>query len=178
MLQEALAERRESLLDTGAEVVQRADARTRARAGTTSRATRSSGCSPSRQAALVAEHVQQREVGEALALEERLEVNAEVALPGEAVMVAQEPQLAAVRDQAPQVVVGPIQEVLDQAMRAHPCGAGHLLGAVVQRHACAEEMDGHAAPAVRKGVVAGAAAMAQSPPPSGTWRVRAATSRP
>ena len=73
---------------------------------------------------LVAQQPEQGEVGVDLAVHHRFEVELHVRLAGQAGVVAEDPQPAAVGQEAPEVVVRPVQELLDQAVRAGPAGPG------------------------------------------------------
>ena len=68
--------------------------------------------------ALVADQPQQGEVGVELALHHRFQVKLHVGGAGQADVVAQDAQAQAVADDAPQMVVGAVEELLQQAVRA------------------------------------------------------------
>ena len=103
-------------------------------------------------AALVAEHPEHREVGVELALEDRLQVDLHVGLPGQAPVVPEDAQEAAVGDESPQVLVGAVQKLLHQAVRACLRRSGHAARAPVQLHPGAHEVDGRLSPEVAHGV--------------------------
>lgn len=68
--------------------------------------------------ALVTHQPQQRKVGVEFAAHHRLQVELDVGGAGEADVVAQHAQAQAVAEKAPQVVIGAIEELLQQAVRA------------------------------------------------------------
>jgi hypothetical protein len=91
-------------------------------------------------AGLVAQPPQQCEVGVDLAVEHRLEVELDERLPGQADVVPQDAELQAVADEAPQVGLGAVQELLHQAVRAGFLAPGRL-DPLVQVLAEADEVD-------------------------------------
>src|SRR5690606_30626367 len=60
-------------------------------------------------------------------------------------------QAQAVRDEAPEVLVAAVQQLLHEAVRALARGARDAGGTAVEIRAEADEMDGRAVPAVRDG---------------------------
>ncbi len=99
-------------------------------------------------AAGVANLPEQREVGEHLAVEHALQIELDVGLADEGRGVPQQPQRKAVGDQAPQMILGPVEQLLEQGVRGLFRRAAHIWGAAVQRHAGAEQVDGGALPLV------------------------------
>ena len=85
---------------------------------------------------------EQHEVGVDLAREHRLEIEFEPGLTGEGLVVPQDAQAEAVRDDGPQVGVAAVQEFLHQPVRVGGRRAALSGGAAVEREAAAEEVDG------------------------------------
>ena len=73
-------------------------------------------------ARLVAEQPEQGEVGVDLARHHRFEVELDKGLAGQAGVVAQDAQAQAVGDEPPEMLVGAVEELLDQAVRAGAVG--------------------------------------------------------
>lgn len=94
---------------------------------------------------------EQGEVGEQFVIENLLEVELEVGLAGERVVVAQQAQDEAIRDDAPEVLVGVVEQLLHEAVRAGAGGAGEAAAAGVEVDAAADEVDRHGAPLVGDG---------------------------
>ena len=92
----------------------------------------------------MAEHPEQREVGEDLAVHHRLEVELDVRLAGQGGVVAEDPQPAAVGQEGPEVVVRAVQELLDQPVRA-----GRLPAPAVEVDAESDQVDRGLLPGVR-----------------------------
>ena len=125
MRQESAAEGRDGGLDAAAELVEGAGA---FGAGGGEPAFQPAVVPPARgglEAGLVGEHPEEDEVGVDLALEEGLEVELDVGLAGEADVVAQEAQDAAVAHDPPEPGVVAVQEFLDEGVRAGAGGTGH-----------------------------------------------------
>ena len=72
----------------------------------------------------MAQEPEQGEVGVDLAGHHRFEVELDVGLAGQAGVVAQDAQAAPVGEEAPEVVIRLVQELLDEAVRAGAAGAG------------------------------------------------------
>lgn len=83
-------------------------------------------------AGLVTEEPEQHEVRVDLAVHHRFEVELHVGLPREARVVAQDAQAQSVGEEAPEVPLGAVQELLDETVRADPCGASDSGSALVQ----------------------------------------------
>ena len=92
-------------------------------------------------AALVADQPEEAELGVLLAVHDRLEVELDAGLAGQAVVVADEAQGRTVGDEAPEVVVGAVEEVLDQAVGRDSRGAGDARGAAAEVDAPADQVD-------------------------------------
>jgi hypothetical protein len=149
VLQEARAERLDRLLHPLAQPVQRADALVpRAlEPGLQPALGRLLRLDPT----LVADQPEEAEVGEELPLHDGLEIELDVRLPGEAVVVAEEAQDAAVGDERPEVLVGPVQELLHQAVRRRPRRARHALRLPVDGEVGTDQVDRRAIPLVGDG---------------------------
>ena len=85
---------------------------------------------------------EQHEIGVDLAREHRFEIEFEPGLAGEGLVVPQDAQAEAVRDDGPQVGVAAVEEFLHQPVRVGGRRAALSGGAAVQREAAAEEVDG------------------------------------
>ena len=103
-------------------------------------------------AGLVAEQPEQHEVGVQLAVHHRLQVELHVGLPGQGGVVAQQSQHPAIGDDPPEVVVGAIEQLLHQAVRAGTGGTLDAGAAAVQRDVAADQMDRRVVPAVGDGI--------------------------
>ena len=138
--QEPGAEDGDGLLDAVAELVERPLALVRGEAAPLFQV---AGCGAAvaldREAGLVADQVEQHEVGEQLAVEDRLQVELDVGGADQRGRVAQQPQRGAVGQDRPQVGVVPVEQFLQHGLR----GAGaDVRGLVVQVGAPAEQVDG------------------------------------
>ena len=105
------------------------------------------------EAALVADHPQDGEVGEDLAGEHRFEVELDVGGSGQAGVVPKEAEAPAVRQDRPEVVIGAVEELLDHGGRGGGGGAGDAFGASVEVDVGAEEVDGDRSPKMRDRVL-------------------------
>jgi len=99
-------------------------------------------------ARLVAEKPEQDEIGIDLALHHRLEVEFNPGLAGEADIVAQDAQPAAVGEKGPEPVVGAVEQLLHHAVGRAAAGSGHSGAAPVEVDAPADEMNGQVLPGV------------------------------
>ena len=87
-------------------------------------------------------------IGERLALEDGFEVKLHERLPRHAHVVADEPELAAVGDDAPEGALVAIEPFLDERMGGGAGRAGDARGAAVERHVHADQVDRHVVPLV------------------------------
>src|SRR5260370_23659070 len=97
---------------------------------------------------LVTEQPQQHKIGVHLAVHHGFRVKFDVGLAGKAHIVAQDAQPQSIRDKAPEVSVGAVQEFLYEAMRAAAEGSGSSPRVVIEFNLEADEMDGRILPAV------------------------------
>ena len=95
------------------------------------------------EAGAVAAQPQQREVREGVAVKDLRKVELDVGLAGERCVVAQQAQHFAVGDDAPQVRVGAVEELLQQAVGGSLRGARQPGGESVDRGSPAHEMQRH-----------------------------------
>ena len=127
---------------------------------------------------LVADQVEQHEVGEQLAVEDRLQVELDVGGAGQRGRVAQHPQRGAVGQDRPQVGVVAVEQFLEHGLRG---AGGDLRGLVVQVGAPAEQVDrdvpGLVADREALAVDLEAAAAVRWPKPSSRSRMRSHRSR-
>jgi hypothetical protein len=100
----------------------------------------------------VAEEPEEREVGVDLAVHHSREVELDVGLAGEALVVAEDAEAEAVREEAPEVALVPVQELLYEAVGAGPRCARDALGGPVEVDVAAQEVDGGVLPDVGDGV--------------------------
>ena len=91
-----------------------------------------------REPGLVADQVEQHEVGEQLAVEDRLQVELDVGGADQRGRVAQQPQRRAVGQDRPQVGVVAVEQFLEHGLRG---AGGDVRGLVVQVGAPAEQVD-------------------------------------
>ena len=87
-------------------------------------------------------------ISERLALEHGLQVELHERLSRHADVVADEPELAAIGDDAPEGILAAVQPFLDERMRGRAAGARHARGAAVERHVHADQMDRNVVPLV------------------------------
>ena len=99
---------------------------------------------------------EQDEVGIDLAGEHGFEVELEEGLAREGLVVAQDAQAQAVRDDGPEVAGAAVQELLHQAVRIDGGGPAHTGGAAVEAQATADEVHRHGAEEAADGVGAAA----------------------
>lgn len=92
-------------------------------------------------ARLMADEPQEREVRIDLAVHHRLEVELEVGLTGKARVVAEEAESETVRDEAPDAVAAPVQELLHESVQARPRGVGDTTRRPIEIDAAADEVD-------------------------------------
>ena len=108
-------------------------------------ARRGRGALVDREAGNVQQPVEQHELAEQLAVKDGFQVELDVGRRGERARVAQQPQLAAVGDHAPQVGLGAVQAFLHQRLRGHGArSAGPLVQVGVPRG----QVHRHVVPAV------------------------------
>jgi len=81
---------------------------------------------------LVAKEPEQDEIGIDLAAHHRLEIKLDPGLAGEADVVAEDAQPAAVGEQGPEPVLGAVEQLLNHAVRRAAAGAGNTGGAPVE----------------------------------------------
>ena len=98
--------------------------------------------------ALVGDEPEEREVGVGLAVEDRLEVELDVGLPGERRVVAQDAQGQAVRDEAPETFRGAVEKLLDEPVRRLAGSTGDTLRPPIKGDPTADEMDRDGVPGV------------------------------
>ncbi len=101
---------------------------------------------------LVAQEPEQREVGVDLAGHHGFEVEFDKGLASQARVVAQDSQAAAVGEKAPEVIVGLVEELLDQAVGARPGGTGGAGLATTEVDAEADQVNERVLPVVRDSV--------------------------
>ena len=102
----------------------------------------------------MASHPQDGEVGEDLAVEHRFQVELDVGRTRETGVVPKEAQSAAVRQDGPQIVIGTVEQFLNQGMRSGGGGTGDAFGPPVEFDVRAQQMDRDRSPYVGDGVVA------------------------
>ena len=135
------AEDGDGLLDAVAELIERPLALLRGEpAPLLQVAGRGAAVALDREPGLVAGQVEQHEVGEQLAVEDRLEVELDVGGADERGRVAQQPQRGAVGQDRPQVGVVAVEEFLEHGLRR---AGGDVRGLVVQVGGPAEQVDRH-----------------------------------
>ncbi|WP_233225172.1 hypothetical protein [Nocardia sp. MDA0666] len=112
-----------------------------------------------REAGDVQQPIQQDELAEQLAVEDRLQIELDIGRGGQGARVAQQPQLAPVGDQRPQVRLGAVETFLHQRLRWDGTGAA---GALVEPVLPRDHVDRHMIPPVAD--VEGLAAVIGSDP--------------
>ena len=150
---EALAEDLQGLLDAAAQVAQGAGALLLGHLGPLLQPAGLRALALARREARgVGHEPEQDEVGVDLAGEHGLEVELEEGLAREGLVVAQDAQAQAVRDDGPEVAVAAVQELLHQAVGVGGGGTAHAGGAAVEAQAAADQVDRHRAEEAADGV--------------------------
>lgn len=99
----------------------------------------------------VEDEPEEAKIGERLAFEDGFEVKLDERLAGHADVVADEPELAAVGDDAPEGALAAVEPFLEKRMGGGAAGAGDAGSAAVERNVDAHEVDRHVVPLVGDG---------------------------